>query len=73
MILGILSDTHGRAELTASALATLRSAGAQFFIHCGDLGGESVLDQLAEVQARFVWATRTNPVNFSPTMCGRWA
>jgi uncharacterized protein len=61
VILGILSDTHGRAELTACALDTLRSAGAQFFIHCGDLGGESVLDQLAEVQARFVWGNTDEP------------
>lgn len=61
MILGILSDTHGRAELTALALGILRNAGAQVFIHCGDVGGESVLDQLATVKAHFVWGNTDEP------------
>jgi putative phosphoesterase len=56
-----MSDTHGRAELTAVALDVLRSAGAQVFIHCGDVGGESVLDRLATVQAHFVWGNTDEP------------
>ena len=61
MIVGLLSDTHGRAELTAFALDVLRQAGAQVFIHCGDVGGETVLDQLATVQAHFVWGNTDEP------------
>ncbi len=47
MLIGILSDTHGRAQMTAAAVALLRERGAEFFVHCGDIGGEEVLDQLA--------------------------
>jgi putative phosphoesterase len=61
VILGILSDTHGRADLTALALSILRNAGAQVFIHCGDVGGKPVLDQLAKVGAHFVWGNTDEP------------
>jgi hypothetical protein len=54
-VLGILSDTHGRADAAAAGIATLRAAGAQFLIHCGDIGGESVLDLLAGIPSVFVW------------------
>lgn len=55
MILGILSDTHGRADMAAAAVARLRSRGAEYFIHCGDVGSEAVLDTLAGCRATFVF------------------
>jgi putative phosphoesterase len=55
VILGILSDTHGRLESTKAAVRALQDAGAQFFIHCGDVGSEPVLDQLAGLRAAIVW------------------
>ena len=55
VILGILSDTHGRADAAAEAMRVLRAAGATYFIHCGDVGSESVLDHLAGAQAAFVF------------------
>jgi putative phosphoesterase len=55
LILGILSDTHDRVDAAAAAVATLKAAGAAYYIHCGDVGGEQVLDQLAGLQAAFVW------------------
>jgi len=55
MIVGILSDTHGRADATAAAVNLLRERQAEFFIHCGDVGSEGVLDQLAGLPAAFVW------------------
>lgn len=55
MILGILSDTHDRFDAAAAAVAGLRAAGAEYFLHCGDVGGEQVLDQLAGLPAAFVW------------------
>jgi putative phosphoesterase len=39
----------------AAAIDVLRGGGAEFFIHCGDVGGMPVLDQLAGLQAAFVW------------------
>src|SRR5438128_1878484 len=55
MRLGILSDTHGKLDATIAAVRTLRDAGAEFYIHCGDVGGEAILDQLAGLPSAFVF------------------
>ena len=55
VIVGILSDTHDRVDAMAAAMALLRARGAEFFIHCGDVGSERVLDHLAGVPAAFVF------------------
>lgn len=55
MLVGILSDTHDRAEMAAAGVARLREGGARFFIHCGDVGSERVLDHLAGLPAAFVF------------------
>lgn len=61
MILGILSDTHGRADLAAAALRTLKASGANAFVHCGDIGGPSVFDALAGNRVWFVWGNSDEP------------
>src|SRR4051812_33653094 len=48
MLLGILSDTHGRFPAAKQAVEILRARGATFLIHCGDVGGEDILDLLAD-------------------------
>ena len=55
MILGVLSDTHGHAARASIAVALLKRLGAEAFVHCGDVGGEAVLDALAGTRAWFVW------------------
>jgi uncharacterized protein len=55
VLVGILSDTHDRADMMALAIDLLRARGAQFFIHCGDVGGQAVLDHLAGLDAAFIW------------------
>ena len=55
MIVGILSDTHDRVDAMAAGMALLRQGGATFFIHCGDVGSERVLDHLAGTRAAFVF------------------
>jgi uncharacterized protein len=54
-LIGVLSDTHDHAAAAAAGIATLRAAGAQFLIHCGDVGGEGILDLLAGNRCAFVW------------------
>jgi putative phosphoesterase len=54
VILGLLSDTHGRAAHTAAALHILRDLGAEAFIHCGDIGEVCVLDELAGTKSWIV-------------------
>jgi putative phosphoesterase len=55
VIIGILSDTHDRAEWMAAALHALRDAGSEFFIHCGDIGDPSCIDLLAGLSSAFVF------------------
>lgn len=55
MRIGILSDTHDRLPAMKAAIELLRRHGAEFYIHCGDVGGEGILDQLAGLPAAFVW------------------
>lgn len=55
MILGIMSDNHGHAARLARSIALLKRLGAEAFVHCGDIGDEASLDQLAGLRAWFVW------------------
>lgn len=55
MKIGILSDTHGRAEIMRQAIELLRDAGAEHYLHCGDVGDSELLDLLAGLPAGFVW------------------
>ena len=55
MILGLMSDTHGRLEAARLAVVQLRSRGAEYLIHCGDVGQTGVIDFLAGEPAAFVW------------------
>jgi putative phosphoesterase len=45
--LGILSDSHGRRERVRTAIRLLTEAGAERFVHLGDLEDASALDDLA--------------------------
>jgi uncharacterized protein len=55
MIIGILSDTHGRADMAHAAVRTLLQHKAEYLVHCGDVGGADVLDALAGHPAMFVF------------------
>lgn len=55
MLIGILSDTHDRAEAAAAGLRALEGAGCEIFLHCGDVGGQRVIDLLAGLKGGFVW------------------
>ena len=55
MIIGILSDTHDRAEWMAAGIRTLQQGGAEFLIHCGDIGDEACIDLLAGIPSAFIF------------------
>lgn len=67
--LGLLSDTHGQAQRCQKAVERLREAGAQAFVHCGDVGDEAVIDALAGEQIWFVWGN----TDFDRTRLTRYA
>lgn len=55
MILGVLSDTHGKERHARRGIEVLQQAGAKAFVHCGDVGSESVFSALAGLECWFVW------------------
>ncbi len=55
MVVGIMSDSHGDAAATATAVTLLIEAGAKKLFHCGDICGEEVLAELAGHDSVFVW------------------
>jgi len=61
MVIGILSDSHGRHLSVRHALEGLERAGAEIFVHCGDIGGMEVFDELAGRPVHFVWGNMDAP------------
>jgi putative phosphoesterase len=47
MNIGILSDSHGNIARTRAAIAALKPYAPVHVIHCGDIGTNAVLDELA--------------------------
>ena len=54
MLIGVLSDTHGRLDTTRTAIELLQKRKAEYFIHCGDVGSEQVWISW-RCRAAFVW------------------
>lgn len=50
-----MSDTHGRRVLTRAAVTLFDSLAVEHIIHCGDVGGMAVFDELAGRPFTFVW------------------
>jgi len=61
MKLGIMSDSHGRVHAVRQARILLERAGAEAIVHCGDVGGLDVLDELAGCPCWFVWGNMDDP------------
>ncbi|MFG0330599.1 MAG: metallophosphoesterase family protein [Phycisphaerales bacterium] len=59
--IGLLSDSHGRAEITRRAVEALIEAGADLLIHLGDIGADKVLDALAGHPSRVVFGNCDYP------------
>ena len=55
MRVGILSDSHGDDKAVSRALAIFDDAGAEEFIHCGDVCGVDVFDRFVGRRLHFVW------------------
>ncbi len=55
MLIGVLSDTHGRVDTTSVAIERLRKRGAKQLIHCGDVCSARVLDLMVGIPCAFVW------------------
>ena len=69
MRIGVLSDSHGRAETTARAVGVLVQAGVDVLIHLGDVGSEAVIDELVGHDAHVVFGN----CDFDHKALGRYA
>jgi predicted phosphodiesterase len=61
MLVGILSDSHGRADPVRAAVALFDRLGVKHLIHCGDVGGVEVFDELVGRPITFVWGNTDMP------------
>lgn len=55
MHIGIVSDSHGRHLPVRHAVALFDRLGVDHVIHCGDVGGINVFDELLTRPCAFVW------------------
>ena len=55
MRLGVISDTHGHAELTRPAVRMLESLEVEAVLHCGDIGSMAVVELFAAWPTHFVF------------------
>lgn len=61
MKLGVMSDSHGRVHRVQEAIRILEAAGAEAFVHCGDVGGPEVLEEFVGRRCWFVWGNTDFP------------
>ena len=52
---GVISDTHGNAELTRRAVAIFRETQVTRVIHCGDIGSTEIITILSELPTDYVF------------------
>ena len=55
MLVGILSDSHGQHLMVRRALSLFDEHGVECVIHCGDVCGVKVFDELVGRPCHFVW------------------
>ncbi len=61
MLIGILSDSHGRHPAVRQAAALFDNLGVGHIIHCGDVGATRVFDELVGRRVSFVWGNMDVP------------
>ena len=61
MLVGIMSDSHGRAEMVRRAFAEFDRLGVEHVFHCGDVGGVEVFEEFVGRSVDFVWGNCDSP------------
>jgi len=54
MLVGVVSDTHSHVEYTQDAVRILRKLGVEMALHCGDIGGVSIIPVFGDLPTHFV-------------------
>ena len=55
MKIGVVSDTHGKLEITRTAIRLLCERGAELILHCGDIDSVETVQLFRQVSTRFVF------------------
>jgi hypothetical protein len=61
MLIGVLSDSHGHARPVRDAVDLFARLGVSHIVHCGDIGGVQVLDELIGWPCTLVWGNTDEP------------
>ena len=61
MLIGILSDSHGQFLAVRQAMRLFDTLGVARVVHCGDIGGVEVFDELVGRPCIFVWGNMDLP------------
>jgi hypothetical protein len=61
MIIGVMSDSHGKSHQVKKAIEIFDRENATTIIHCGDIGGIDVFDEMVGRDAHFVWGNTDYP------------
>ncbi len=63
MLIGILSDTHGHHAAMLAGVAALQQRGAEYLLHCGDVGPARMLDGLMVISSAFVFGNTDDDID----------
>jgi len=55
MKIGVVSDTHGRLQITQKAIHLLRERGAELILHCGDIDSPTTVRLFSPIPSHFVF------------------
>ncbi len=61
LLVGVMSDSHGRVLAVRKALELFDRHGVSHVIHCGDIGGMEVFDEFIGRRLTFVWGNTDVP------------
>ena len=61
MLVGVMSDTHGRRRAARAAMKRFAQLNVEYVIHCGDVGGIEVFSELLALPCTFVWGNTDFP------------
>ena len=61
MLVGILSDSHGRHRAVRQAMTLFDNLGVSHVIHCGDVGSPEIFDEIIGWPLHFVWGNMDFP------------
>jgi putative phosphoesterase len=61
--LGVLSDTHGRLTETLAAVRIFQEHGVEKIIHCGDVGGITIIQAFQGIETHFVFGNNDSDLD----------